>query len=108
MILTALTRHAITRLAQRGFHNTDVELIQLIGTGVEDGFIVLNRDCQAAQRELKQLLECIRRVNGKRLVTANGRVVTAYRAGKATERSLIRGAIDRDLWNSQKSSSARP
>ena len=97
MSQTQLTRHAVARMGQRNFQNDDLDLIRLIGTAVEDGYLVLNRDCQAAERELKLLLERVRRLNGKRLVTVAGRVVTAYRAGKATERRLIRGAEDREL-----------
>jgi len=74
-----------------------VSLIQLIGTEVESGVIVLNRDCLAAEHELKRLQERIRRLVGKRLVVADGRVITAYRASKATERRLVRQSGDRDL-----------
>jgi hypothetical protein len=97
MSTTELTRHAITRLAQRGFHNDDVDLIRMIGTEVEGGFIVLNRDCQAAERELKHLLERLRRLSGTRLVTTAGHVITAYRVQKATERRLVRSVEDREL-----------
>ncbi len=69
----------------------------MIGTPVGDGYIVLNHDSQAAERELKRMAEHIRRLIGKRLVIADGRVVTAYRTNKATERRLIRKAEDREL-----------
>lgn len=97
MSATRLTHHATTRLAQRGFRDDDVDLIQLIGTGVEDGIIVRKRDCQVAEQEIKRLLDRIRRLNGKRLVISSGRVVTAYRAGKTTEQRLMRGTEDREL-----------
>jgi len=92
-----LTRHAVARMAQRGFRGDDHDLIRLIGTPVEDGYLVRDRDYQAAERELKLLLERVRRLNGKRLVIAAGRIVTAYPAGKATKRRLIRGAEEREL-----------
>jgi len=90
-----LTRHAVARMGQRGFYDDDLDLIRLIGTEVEDGYIVPNRDRQAAERELKRLLERIRRLHVKRVVVASGRVVTVYHAGKAMERRLVRGAEDR-------------
>ncbi len=100
MSATELTRHAITRLAQRGFHDGDVDLIQLIGTGVEDGFFVFDRDCQAAEHELRRLMERIRRLRGKRVVTTTaGHVITAYRVGKATEQRLVRAARRTATWN---------
>lgn len=97
MSKTALTRHAMMRMGQRAFRDDDIDLIALIGTQVEDGYIVLNRDRQAAERELKRLLERIRRLSGKRLVVTGGSIVTAYRAYKATERKLIRNIEDREL-----------
>ena len=97
MAKPGLTRHAIQRMGQRGFQEDDLELIRLIGTEVEGGFLVLNRDCLAAERELKRLQERIRRLGGKRLVVAGGHDVTAYRAGKATERHLVRRSGDREF-----------
>ncbi len=92
-----LTRHAVTRLAQRAIRYDDLDLIMMIGTEVEDGYIVLERDCQAFSRELKRLSDRIHRLNGKRLVTRGGRVVTAYHAGTGTKRRLVRDAEDREL-----------
>ena len=62
------THHAIRRMGQRGFHDDGLGLIQLIGTEVKDGYIVLNRDRQAAEHVLKRLLDRIRRLDGKRVV----------------------------------------
>ena len=92
-----LTRHAVTRMAQRAIRDDDLDLIMMIGTEVGDGYIVLTRDCAAAERELKRLLDRVRRLNGKRLVVENGQVVTAYRAGNGTHRHLIRHAEEREL-----------
>jgi hypothetical protein len=103
---TALTQHAIPRMGQRGFRDEDLDLIRLIGTPVEGGYLVLKRDCQAAERELKRLSDFVRRLKGKRLVEDGGRVVTAYHAGKAKERHLVRRCAERDLMR-QESRSGR-
>jgi len=92
----AVTRHAMQRMAQRAFRLEDLDLIMMIGTEVEGGFIVLTRDCQAAESELKRLLKQVRRLDGTRLVVEGGTVVTAYRAGRKTERRLVRSAAERD------------
>ena len=92
-----LTRHAVARLAQRAIRYDDLDLIMMIGTEVRDGYIVLERDCQAAERELKCLLNRVRRLNGKRLVAQGGHIVTAYHAGAGTKRRLVRDAEDREL-----------
>jgi hypothetical protein len=41
------TRHAMTRLAQRAIAGEDLDLIMLIATEVEDGYIVRAKDARA-------------------------------------------------------------
>jgi hypothetical protein len=65
-------------MSQRGIREDDAELIPLIGTEVGDGYLVRTKDCQAAERELKDLLQRIWRIHGKRLVVRDGKIVTAY------------------------------
>jgi hypothetical protein len=84
-------------MAQRSFRENDLDLIIMIGTEVEDGYLVRTKDRLAAERVLKQLLDQIRRLDGKRLVMESGSVITAYRPGRETERRLMRNAGDRDL-----------
>jgi len=97
MTTSAVSRHALARMAQRGFQADDADLIMLFGTPIQDGFLVLKKDCEAVERELKRLQDRVRRLSGKRLVVEAGRIVTAYRVGKGTERRLLRGAEDREL-----------
>jgi len=92
-----LTVHAVTRMAQRAIANDDLELIEQIGTEVEDGYVVRERDFQALDRDLKLLRDQARRLVGKRLVVRGGRVLTAYHAGRDKERRLLRNAKDRSL-----------
>lgn len=87
-----LTKHALARMAQRAISSADIDLIMLIGTEVEDGYLVRGKDRQAAERQLKQLLDQVRRLEGKRAVVADSRVVTAYHARPAKERDLLRTA----------------
>lgn len=87
-----LTKHALARMAQRAISSADIDLIMLIGTEVEDGYLVRGKDRQAAERQLKQLLDQVRRLEGKRAVVADSRVVTAYHACPAKERNLLRAA----------------
>jgi hypothetical protein len=87
-----LTDYATLRMAQRGMAIKDADLIALLGTEVNDGYLVLDRDCQEVERELKGLIGRIRRLRGKRLVIAAGRIVTAYHASPRNERRLLRSA----------------
>jgi hypothetical protein len=84
-------------MAQRGIGSDDLELITMIGTEVEDGYLVREKDFQALDHEVKQWLQRARRLVGKRLVVDSGRVVTAYHADRGKKRRLLRGAEDRSL-----------
>jgi hypothetical protein len=92
-----LTSHAAVRMAQRSIKMKDPDLIALIGTEVDDGYLVLARDYLKIEKELKKFLERLRRVCGKRLVVANGQIVTAYHASRRYQRRLLRDAHERDL-----------
>ena len=92
-----MTKHAKRRMAQRGIKLRDAELIEIIGTPVDDGYLVRTKECQSAEREIKQLLHRIRRLEGKRLVTANGTLVTAFHITRREERRVLRRSHERDL-----------
>lgn len=91
-----MTRHAAQRFAQRGILTSEADLILAIGSEVDDGYLVRAKDRQAAERILKAMLARIRRVEGKRLVVADGRIVTGYRASRRGTRRLLRNAAERD------------
>ena len=93
----AITAHAAVRMAQRGLNLKDSELIVLIGTEVDDGYLVRSKDYQAVERMMKKLLQRLRRIVGKRLVVAEDRVVTAYHASEACQRKLLRNGHQRDV-----------
>ncbi|MBY6266542.1 hypothetical protein EI613_32355 (plasmid) [Azospirillum sp. 412522] len=93
----SVTRHATTRMAQRALHADDLELIMLVGTEVEDGYLVREKDCQAAERYLKRLLDQVRRLRGARVVVDGEQVVTVYRAGSSKKRHLLRTTEERSL-----------
>jgi hypothetical protein len=92
-----LSNHAAARMAQRSIKLKDAELLALIGTEVDDGYLVLAKDCQQVERVLKSLIERAWRVCGKRLVVADGQIVTVYHASPKYHRRLLRTAHDRDL-----------
>jgi hypothetical protein len=86
-------------MAQRGIDMKEADLIALIGTEVSDGYLVLAKDCQRIERELKRFLERIRRLAGKRLVVSNGQILTAYHASRRYQRQLLRKAHECDLYD---------
>jgi hypothetical protein len=102
-----VSRHAVVRLAQRSLSVEDVDFIMMIGTEVEDGFVVLDRDVNALGAELRSCLQRIERLKGKRLVIEGNRLITAYRAKAATERRLLRSAPERDVSQGKQAPTGR-
>ena len=92
-----LTQHAVSRMAQRGIALGDIELITWIGTEIEGGYLVRQKDFQVLERELNQLRDRARRLVGKRVVMHGDQVVTAYHAHVTHERRLLRRAERRAL-----------
>lgn len=92
-----VTAHAGTRMVQRAIRDDDLELITWIGTEVEGGYLVRKRDSQAVERQLKLLMDRLRRLQGKRVVIADGRIVTVYHARQTKERRLLRHAEQRSM-----------
>lgn len=85
------TAHATVRMAQRCIAPDDIELLAWIGTEVEGGYFVREKDFAALDRELKQLRQRARRLVGKRLVVERDQVLTVYHAAHGRERRLLRG-----------------
>jgi hypothetical protein len=84
-------------MAQRGITLSDADLIATIGTEVEGGYLVRYKDYQEIERAFKDFLNHLRRVVGKRLVVADGQIVTGYHASDVHQRQLIRRARESDL-----------
>jgi hypothetical protein len=98
MMTDRVTQHALIRMAQRGFHTEDTDLIMCMGTEVEGGYLVREKDFQAFdQQVLKPLRDHARRLVGKRLVVEGDRVVTAYHARRTKARCLLRHAEQRAM-----------
>ena len=94
---TRFSDHALLRLAQRGIRGSDIDLLLLLGKEVEGGYLILDRDLVAAERQLKQTLTAVRRLKGKRIVVHDGTLVTAYRATRRKQKSLLRSAEEREV-----------
>jgi hypothetical protein len=91
------TSHGLQRMSQRGLTNRSLEIVTLIGTEVEGGYLVREKDFQAYERNLKRQLDEARKLVGKRIVIAGDCVVTAYHATEGKQRRLLRHACERSL-----------
>ena len=92
-----LTAHAAMRMAQRSICRDDIDLVSLLGTEVEGGYLLAERDCAAFVRDMKKLIARVERLCGTRIVADGEVLVTAYRVTPRKSRRLMRTAQDRDL-----------
>lgn len=92
MTSSCLTRHAVIRLSQRGIRAGDREILDLVGTDVEGGPILLRKDAEAFERQAKKAIARVWRLVGTRIVSDGGTIITAYHATRAKERRLLRRA----------------
>ncbi len=86
---THFSTHAIVRMAQRGFRDSDADWIVAIGTEVEGGYLVRKKDVQELTRQLKHMQQILDRLAGKRLVVDGGTVVTGYHAKRSKLQKLL-------------------
>lgn len=91
------TAHSLQRMSQRGLTNRSLEIVTLIGTEVEGGYLVREKDFQTYERNLKRQLDEARKLVGKRIVIEGCRIVTAYHASAGKQRKLLRRASERSL-----------
>jgi len=82
-------------MAQRGIAENDLDLIMWIGTEVEGGCLVREKDVEALARDLKHFLQHAKKLVGKRMVIAGDQIVTAYHVDRGKQRRLLRSARDR-------------
>jgi len=90
MAAISITGHALTRMAQRGIRSDDLDFILAVGTEVDDGILVRRKDVLLIERQMKALLKRLRRIEGKRLVVADGHLITAYHASDDQQSRLLK------------------
>ena len=79
MTALTMTRHSQTRMSQRGFRKTDLEVLLAHGTDIGRNRIMLRRrDSAKLIRDLKKQIAKIERLTDKVLIVTEGQLVTAY------------------------------
>lgn len=94
-----MTTHACQRMSQRGLTAYDIDLIMELGRDVSDGVLITRKDCEEFERMAKAAIARVRRLEGKRVVVSDGRLVTAYHATASEQNRLMRR--DRKLRRDQ-------
>jgi hypothetical protein len=91
MKTATMTRHAHERIPQRGYQETDVELVMSHGTQTSEGYLLRRRDVAQADRETpKTDLKRLPRLVGTFVVVQDGNVISIMRARRWKEKNLLR------------------
>ena len=120
MSMLVLSRHAETRMRQRGMRPSDLDLIlrfgSVIGGDIHDVYFLKNKDVQreidrlngeirrqkrsrspcprtAPERETRRLkrdIHMLERLRSRKLVVADGTVVTCYRSCRRDQKRMFR------------------
>ncbi|GFM28603.1 DUF4258 domain-containing protein [Novosphingobium sp. PY1] len=85
-----ISSHAEKRMSQRAIREADIDLILQLGTEVEGGVLVRQKDFEDFERRLRHQLSRARRLVGKRLVLGGDHLVTAYHASRSDTKRLLR------------------
>lgn len=86
-----LTRHAETRMRQRGFQSKDVELILDAATQMKSNvFLLTKADAQREIQRRRREIQAIERLAGSTMVIAGDQVVTMYHTNRKKEKRFMR------------------
>lgn len=85
--------HASARIRQRGFSESDVELIVLVGTPVEaDAVLLREQDADREIRHHKREIQRLERLKNAKVIVNGETVVTVYNVGRHRQRATLRRA----------------
>ena len=73
------TRHAETRLRQRGFQKADVAVVLSVATQLGgDAFFLSDHDAQREIAKRKREIQQLERLRGAEIIVEGGTLITAY------------------------------
>lgn len=74
-----LTRHAETRMRQRGFRDADIEFLFSVSTQVApDAFMLTKRDAAREIQKRKREIQALERLQGSKLIVEKDDLITCY------------------------------
>lgn len=85
------TRHAETRMQQRGIRKADISIILACGTQVDDEtWLMCNRDAAREIEIRKREIQMLTRLANRKVVIRDGHVITAYPSSPADQKRTLR------------------
>ena len=89
-MLDGLTGHAAERVRQRGFHDSDAEVVFENGTSSDDGVVLTARDVAERVSEYRARIAELERLRGTAIFLSGGKVLSIYRPGRRKVRRMLR------------------
>ena len=84
-----LTRHAQSRVRQRGVREADLDLIYRFGTEVADGVVLRQEDVIAVEQEVKLLVNRLHTLKGRFIAVHGDTVLTTYKPSRGQLRRRL-------------------
>ena len=92
------TRHAKTRMQQRGIRKADIPIILTYGTQIDDEtYFMCNRDAAREIETRKREIQALSRLVNRKVVIRDGRVITAYPSNPADQKRTLRRGRQKGL-----------
>lgn len=85
-----LTRHAETRIRQRGLTEKDIDVVLEIGADTGDAVVLTNRIVDAQIAAHKRSIAQLERLRGAAVIVEGDAVLTAYRPRRWKMRRMLR------------------
>ena len=84
-----LSRHGEIRFSQRGVRPADLDLIIEYASEVDDGLLIMRRDVQRIEADMKKQLDRIQKLEGKYIVIRDDTIVTAFHLRNRQSKTLL-------------------
>ncbi len=85
------SRHARTRMQQRGIRKSDIPIILACGTQIDDEtWLMCNQDAIREIETRKREIQTLSRLANRKVVIRNGCVITAYPSNPADQKRTLR------------------
>lgn len=92
------SRHAETRLQQRGIRKADIRIILAYGTQIDDEtYFMRNRDAAREIETRKREIQTLSRLVNRKVVIRDGRVITAYPSNPTDQKRTLRRGRQKGL-----------
>ena len=92
------TRHARTRMQQRGIRKAAIPIILEYGTQIDDEtYFMCNRDAAREIETRKREIQTLSRLVNRKVVIRDGRVITAYPSNPSDQKRTLRRGREKGL-----------